>query len=228
MKKALIGTVLLLAVALVSTTARATTTSINLGGALSTGSVDFYASGGGSNVGVCLSGGCAITNTNAAISSISNGATIYNVTYTITNGNSILALIGSGPNFSIVSGGVITLSITDTVGGGGTAALALTLHSVKDSSLVPDFVGTYSVTSSTGNLTALLSGSNATGTFDYALDLPGPCTLDGIAARSCGPTTGTMSVLETVAPVPEPSSLLLFGSVLLSLGGILRRRLLGS
>jgi hypothetical protein len=225
MKKALIGTVLLLAMALGSTTAHAQTT-INLGGSSSTGSIDFFAAGGG-HVGMCASTSCTITNSNAIVSSITNGSTSYNLTYTLNSTGGLLALSGGGPNFSVLSGGFTTLMIADTSGGGGSSTMNFTLNLVKDSTFVPDFDGLYSVSATSGNLTPLLSGANSTGLFDFSLDLTG-CTLDSISAGTCTEGTATfgkMSVGETIvpAPTPEPGSLLLFGTGLLFLGVILRR-----
>lgn len=79
------------------------------------------------------------------------------------------------------------------------------------------------------NLRTNQSGTISAPTGDYALvdfivNLGGNPTLDAVYQGQVGSTQGYLSSGE-VAPVPEPSRLLLFGSGMVGIAGLLRRKL---
>jgi hypothetical protein len=182
-----------------------------------------FTSGGVNTVAMC-SATCTLTNSAGTGFVIGTGGSpiIGLGSYTLSLSSTSLAL--SGSQFS-VTGGAGTLTYTDTFGTGGSVTMALQLTLVKDGTLAPQLVGTYVVSTATGNLLPLFSGDDAKGSLSITLALSG-CTLEAIAKGTCAATTGKILSGSTLGSTPEPSSMLLFGSGLLVVGGILRRRLL--
>jgi hypothetical protein len=91
-----------------------------------------------------------------------------------------------------------------------------------------DLVGTILVNSVSGTLATYFT-AGATSAAKFGAGYPaGANTLEGIFGAG-GTGTATASINEggalSPSPTPEPSSILLFGTGLLGLGGILRRRL---
>lgn len=185
-----------------------------------------FQSGGANTVAMCTST-CTLTNSAGTGFVVGSGGSpvILDGSYTLSFNSASLTL--SGTQFS-VTGGTGTLTYTDTFGTGGSVTLALQLTLVRDGTPTPTLSGTYAVVSSTGNLTPLFSGENATGAFGLTLSLSG-CTLENIAKGTCFPlaptSTGKVLSGDTLGATPEPSSMLLFGTGLLVAGAILRRRL---
>jgi hypothetical protein len=79
----------------------------------------------------------------------------------------------------------------------------------------------------TGLSGALASSFGGTGTVQVTIDLTGVGFLPTLAAPSSLAPISHGSITPT-SPTPEPASLLLLGSGLLSIGGLLRRRILGA
>jgi hypothetical protein len=181
-----------------------------------------FTSGGVNTVAMCTST-CTLTNGAGTGFVVGSGGSpiILLGSYTLSFNSASLTL--SGTTFS-VTGGTATLAYTDASGATGTVTMALQLKLVKDGTPTPQLEGTYLVTTATGNLLPLFSGQNATGLLDVTLILSG-CTLEAIAKGTCSTaTTGKLLTGSTFGSTPEPSSMLLFGSGLLVVGGILRRR----
>jgi hypothetical protein len=88
-----------------------------------------------------------------------------------------------------------------------------------------NLVANLNITSATGVLAAFFGGSQ--GAVTVQVDINGNTDLTALAGAGSGSTTGGFSGAEIFpAPTPEPSSLLLLGSGILSFGGFLRRRIL--
>jgi hypothetical protein len=185
--------------------------SIAFGDGTSTGNVTFIANGGGTatlDLGIC-SVDCSLTGSNTG------GGTFSLVTTAPIH----VGAIGSagGLNDAISMGGA-TSTFTYN-GSGGTLS-----GTVIWTSMISDGKATISgVLSVLTNTTTLTIGPNALidlTTNNYAHDLS-----TYIFGGSSGTTEGTTFSSGQVSPTPEPSSILLLGTGLLALGGILRRQL---
>lgn len=100
---------------------------------------------------------------------------------------------------------------------------------------IPDFNGTFSnaaFNSATDVLTAAFSGSEFNGTtwvpfngqFTETLNINGPTSFNDEDGFSFNLQSGTVSS-ATMSTVPEPGSLVMFGTGLLSMAGVIRRKL---
>lgn len=150
-----------------------------------------------------------------------SGANTFN--FTLNGGPIGLTETSPSSNFYTVSGGPLNLSVT---GGAGSLTGTVDLISFSqdtmstsgtfDSSLLPNV----HVTASSGVL-----ASSPTPIFVLSIHLEDNTLIDTSGDKIFN--TGGVGTL-TLAPIPEPASMLLFGSGLLAVGGVLRRRLLES
>lgn len=129
-----------------------------------------------------------------------------------------------GPNngqgvfpLSSLDGTTAVFTFTDTTDGDSTVSVAVTLVDVADGSRNPHIDFITSLGSVLGEI--ILSPITCAG-------LPGgtSCNIDNVALNSGATASGTVSSGEVVI-TPEPASILLFGSGLMSAGIALRRRL---
>ncbi len=95
------------------------------------------------------------------------------------------------------------------------------LNNVTDGSEAPRFIADLLVTSS--NIPGFVVGTNAP--FDFNAFLGTNPTIDQVFSGQFHSTQGPLSSGEIVPSTPEPSSFLLFGSGVLGLAGLLRRKL---
>lgn len=105
----------------------------------------------------------------------------------------------------------------------GTVTMSINIQTVADGSSTPRFNGIYTVTGVTGGSTlAQFFPVNATNQFDFTVRTNGPDLLSLFNGANGGTASGPISSGEIVTP--EPASIALFGSGLLLLGRVLRRR----
>ena len=79
-----------------------------------------------------------------------------------------------------------------------------------------------------GTLIASASDTLNTGATDDCgriIALNGAVTLDDNVINNCAATTSTTGTTGTTGSTPEPSSIMLFGSGILALAGVVRRKL---
>jgi len=186
-------------------------TSITFG---SSGSAITFTGNGTGSVGVSTSGlsGSAFFDTDA-LGTYSLGATSF------TAGPQSLSLFPASDN----SG---TFSFT----GGDGDSLTGTIHwtVIQDNTTQPKFFGVLVIGTRSGDAAFMSNFSGSLANIDFITNpLSSGGTLDGLAATTMS-ATATVSAGEVnpVNPVPEPGKLALFGSGLLGLGGLIRRKLL--
>jgi len=205
MQKLFIGTVVLLAMAFGASTANAQTT-VNFNTTSATG-ITFTSAG---------TGGLVTANVNAtgsATSSLPTG----DYTYTLVGGPATLTPIGAGDYTASNTPITLTLAGTDVTGGlTGTVGLIDLSQSGLGGIVNYNFLANVIVTAASGTLGEFASAGS--GTLNLALKLSSMTPIDDLTSASASISSGSLT------PSPEPSTMLLFGSGLLLLGGFLRRQ----
>jgi len=186
------------------------------------GLTTFTAVGGGAidmTVGACAFGSNCWSGSNLV------GPTL--AVFDFSGGAQVLTALGGG-QFS-VSGPAIGFAMSE---GADTLSGVLSLVSLDQfakplGQFNENLVANLNITTATGALAAFFGGS--TGAVTVQVDINGGTDLTALAAAGTGGTTGGFSGAEIFpSPTPEPSSLLLLGSGILSFGGFLRRRVLNA
>ncbi len=215
MKKLFLMVILLASLLVLGLPFAAHATSITFG---ASGNAITFTGNGTGTVGVSTSGlsGSAFFDTDA-LGTYSLGATSF------TAGPQYLSLFPASDN----SG---TFSFT----GGDGDSLTGTIHwtVIQDNTTQPKFFGVLVIGTVSGDAAFMSNFSGSLANIDFItnqLSIGGVTgvTLDALAATTTS-ATATVSAGEVnpVNPVPEPGKLALFGSGLLGLGGLIRRKLL--
>lgn len=129
---------------------------------------------------------------------------------------------GTTPNIYAVNmnGGTLNFSF---VVGGSTLTGTIQLAQVSNTSS-PQFIGTMTVTASSGIFAALFSAGNVV-PLDFTVALgSGSASVGTVLSGGAGSSSGTLSSGE-ILPAPEPASIALIGSGLLAVGAVVKKRL---
>lgn len=149
-----------------------------------------------------------------------NGANLYTSgTYAFTSATSTpltLTSLGNG-NFSVNQTGAINFTYSSPQ---GTLVGTLSLASVARVYPPPNTaVATGTITLTGGSLMSAVGATSVPISLTFALG--GDITS---LVGTTGSMTGQVEYPSTMSPVPEPTSMLLLGSGLIALGGVMRRR----
>jgi len=147
-------------------------------------------------------------------------------TYNYSLTGSPVTLTQTTPGNFTASSTPLTLTLTGTGFTTGSLVATVDLTSFKQSGGVGifnnSFIANVTVTSASGSLAGY---SGVDGKLILTLILQNGTSIDDLGM---GNSSGIFGGTGFMLPTPEPSSLLLFGTGLLALGGGLRRRLLGA
>lgn len=224
---------ILFAVVISSGSARAQTVQVNLGQALGSANIITF-----TNVtpgthhldlqlGPCMVNTCTITSgTNSHLNvngSDTGPASSYTFTTTLSGGvfPSLTPDAGGNGLFDYnPNGSGTTFSISNIGSPLGNLGLNIFINTVADNSMTPTFSGTYIVTSASGQPGQFFLNGNS-GDFNFTVLTVD--TLTHIFGGANGANTAG-NIDHGAVHLPEPTSIALFGSGLLLLGRVLRRR----
>jgi hypothetical protein len=182
--------------------------------------VDLFLGSGAVTFTTTVNGSTATANFSASGSALSNspGGTY---TYSLTGGP--VTLTQSTPGNYTASSTPLTLTLAGSGGTTGNLTGTVDLVSFQQGSFVGTFnnafVANVTVTSASGSLVGYAGNSGA---LLLTLVLPTSTQIDDLGNGNSRVIAGGVGFM---LPTPEPVSMLLFGSGLLALGGVIRRRL---
>jgi hypothetical protein len=145
-----------------------------------------------------------------------------NYTFTESGGTITMTSINGGATFDVQMNGA-TLAFSWTSGSNFLTG-NLTLTSASDNTPSPRFVGTLLVTGVSAGLYSTFWPAGDTVNMDFTLTLGSNPTLENVFNHTTATSTSGSYSSGQVLPAPEPISVALFGSGLIMVGGILRRR----
>jgi hypothetical protein len=191
-------------------------TQITIGNSTS-GAITF--SGAGTST-IAFVGSCGFANCVSGYAYLGSSAGTYNMW--ITGNNPTFTATSDANLFAVnMNGGTLHFSFSL---GSSSFAGTITLTTLKDGTLAPQFLGSLNVTSATG----VFAGVYAPGQtlpFDMTIALPsGSALVDQVNAGLAASTSGSVSSGEII-PAPEPGTIALLGTGLLAVGGFLKRKL---
>jgi len=173
---------------------------------------------GGNNVTVAIAGfDCGKGGSNCIEGYGYYGATVGTYDLWMTGGPPTLGAPVGSVYPVIMNGSSVGFSWS---GGGYNLAGDVTFNTIASSGYTDLFNATMLITSST--LPGYTAGDYAL--MDFTVNLGSNPSLDAVYQGQVGSTEGYLSSGEA-APVPEPSSMLLFGSGMVGIAGLLRRKL---
>jgi len=198
-------------------------TQIQVGPIQGNTAINFIGTKGGSatmTFGACpVSGSCTLdTQDQLVVAGLNSGG--FSNSTSISSGTASFGLTTvNGANWTVVSGPTFNYSFSSAAGT-LTGVIAFTQVNTNGAA---DLVGTLTVATST------LPGFSALATYPVNFSAqygPGNATLEGIFNGTNG-TSATATIAESgaISATPEPTAMLLYGTGIFLIGGILRRRL---
>jgi len=186
------------------------------------GSVDFTSVGGG-GAQISFVGSCGMANCVTGDAYLGSSSGQYAMWIT---GNNPLLSATSDPNIFAVNMNGGTLNFGFSTGGSNYITGTIQLTMLKDGTNAPQFLGTFTVTNSNGVFASLWKAGNVI-PLDMTISLrQGSALVDQVVAGLASHTSGNVSSGEILnVTAPEPTSIALIGSGLLTIGGFLKRRL---
>jgi hypothetical protein len=184
-------------------------------GAGTGGSIEFSGAG---QTQLSLIGSCSQTNCIQGDAYL--GSNVGTYTMWISGNNPIVSATGTPNVFAVnMNGGTMNFNFLS-----GSSAIngTIQLTSVASTS-APQFIGTLTVSGSSGIFAALWKAGNVV-PLDFTVSLPpGSSLVSQVVNGQAGSTFGSISSGEILA-APEPATIALIGSGLLAIGGVLKRR----
>jgi len=173
---------------------------------------------GGNNVNFVFTGDCGEGGNNCLSG---------NAYYQTNVGNYSMWMTGGPPTLGAPTGNVYPVNMNgSTINFAATAGSffldgTITLDQVAGGTHTPTFNGLLSISST--NLPGYAQGQKSE--IDFTINLGSNGTLEQVYAGSVTTTSGYLSSGEVPPSVPEPGSILLFGSGVLGFAGLVRRKL---